>query len=311
MKTVVFGGSGFLGSHVADALSAHGHSVTIFDLKPAPYASGTQQVVIGDILDRAAVAKVVRKADVVYHLAGIVDLDDATTKPLETVQQNIAGTVILLAEAAQAGVKRFVYASTVYVHSQLGGFYRCSKQAAELYIEEYERRAGLDYTILRYGTLYGPRADSRNSVHRYLQQALREKTIRFPGTGEEMREYIHVRDAARLSVEILVPVYRNQPIIITGPYPMKARDMLGMIQEILDRSIRIEYAEPLNDAHYTRTPYAFTPRIGNKLIGTSCVDMGQGLLECLHELAAATTLPTRAARARAGTLRGRTKALTE
>lgn len=284
MKTVVFGGSGFLGSHVADALSARGHAVTIFDRKPSPYATDTQRVVVEDILDHKAVADVLQGADDVYHLAGIVDLDDATTKPLETVQQNIAGTVILLSEAARAGIKRFVYASTVYVYSNLGGFYRCSKQAAELYIEEYQRRYGLEYTILRYGTVYGPRADRRNSVQRYLRQALTEEKITFPGTGEEIREYIHVRDAARLSVDILAESFRNQHVMITGQYPMKSCDMLGMIQEILGTPVTIEYAKAANEAHYLRTPYSFTPRVGNKLISASYVDMGQGLLECLHEM---------------------------
>jgi len=291
MNTVVVGGAGFLGSHVADALSARGHAVTIFDLKASPYASGTQRVVVGDILDGQAVADVLRGADAVYHLAGIVDLDDAATKPLETVQQNIAGTVILLSEAVRAGVKRFVYASTVYVHSNLGGFYRCSKQAAELYIEEYQRRSGLDYTILRYGTVYGPRANQRNSIQRYLRQACTEDKITFNGTGEEMREYLHARDAARLSVDILGDAFRNQHVIITGPHPMKTRDMLDMIQEILNRSVTIEFAETRNDVHYTRTPYSFTPRIGNKLLSTSYVDMGQGLLECLHEMVEAVGEP--------------------
>lgn len=284
MKTVVFGGSGFLGSHVADALVARGHEVTIFDLKPSPYAAGAHRTIAGDILDSGAVAEALGGADAVYHLAGIVDLDDASTRPLDTVQQNIAGTVILLAEAVRAGIKRFVYASTVYVYSQLGGFYRCSKQAAELYIEEYQRRYGLDYTVLRYGTVYGPRADQRNSVWRYLHQALLEERITFPGTGEEVREYIHVRDAARLSVDILADTFRNQHVIITGQYPMKTHDLLGMIQEILNRPVAVEFVPAANEAHYTRTPYSFAPRLGSKLISTSYVDMGQGLVECLYEM---------------------------
>src|SRR5438067_12547352 len=99
-------------------------------------------------------------------------------------------TVITLEASRQGGIKRYVYASSIYVYSESGGFYRCSKHAAELYIEEYQRLYHLDYTILRYGTIYGPRADDNNSIRRYLTQALRERQITLSGTGEEVREYM-------------------------------------------------------------------------------------------------------------------------
>lgn len=288
MKTVVFGGSGFLGSHVSDALTEAGHEVIIFDAKPSPYLRLPQQMVVGDIRDAAAVSSVLQGADVLYHLAGVTDLDDAATKPLETVDQNVVGSTVLLDAAVQAGVKRFVYASTVYVYSALGGFYRCSKQAAELYIEEYQRRYGLPYTILRYGTLYGPRTDGRNSLWGYLRQGLTEGKITFHGTGEEIREYLHVRDAAKLSVEILGANFANQHVIITGHHPMRTKDMLHTIQEILNHQIAIEFVpvDPASNAHYALTPYSFMPKIGNKLVSNWYVDMGQGLLECLQELTA-------------------------
>ena len=144
MKTIVFGGSGFIGSHVADTLTEKGHKVIIFDLKPSPYIRPEQEMVIGNILDEEAAAKAVEGCDYVYHFAGIADLDDARTKSLETVTQNIKGTAILLETARQAKVKRFIFASTVYVYSDKGGFYRCSKQAAELYMEEYQKPYGRD-----------------------------------------------------------------------------------------------------------------------------------------------------------------------
>ena len=136
-KVVVFGGCGFLGSHVTDELSNQGCHVTIFDVKPSPYASSREEMVIGDILNRDQVFKVVKDKDIVFHFAGLADLDDASTKPMETVAQNILGTVNILDAAVEAGIKRFVFASSIYVYSGLGGFYRCSKQAAEIYVEEF------------------------------------------------------------------------------------------------------------------------------------------------------------------------------
>lgn len=288
---MVFGGSGFLGSHVADALTEHGHEVTIFDVNHSRYVMPSQQMVVGDILNNAAVMTVLKDCDYVYQFAGLADLDDASIRPLDTVQQNIMGTVTILDAAVRSGIKRFVYASTIYVYSNLGGFYRCSKQAAELYVEEYQKRFGIGYTILRYGSLYGPRSDTRNSIHRYLRQALQERRIQFGGSKDDIREYVHVRDAARLSVDVLSDSFRNQHIIISGHHPTRATELLNMIREILNGEVAIEFGNASHSAHYTVTPYSFTPKIGSKLVGNHYVDMGQGLLECLHEIYSALNKP--------------------
>ena len=283
-KVIVFGGSGFVGSHVADHLTANGYEVTIFDLNHSPYILPEQRMVVGDILDKEAVVEAVSGQNVVYNYAGIADLDDAITKPMDTVQLNVVGNLNIMEAAVEAKVKRFVYASSIYVYSQKGGFYRCSKQASEVYIEEYQRHYGLDYTILRYGSLYGPRADEKNSIYRYLNEMLKARYLKCDGTGDEMREYINVQDAARLSVEILDDEYRNKHVIITGHHPMKFRDMLFMSREIIGEDILIEFSGEENRDHYNITPYSFSPRIGLKLVSHYYLDMGQGLLECLHEI---------------------------
>jgi len=289
MKTVVFGGSGFLGSHVADELTNRGHQVTIFDLRPSPYISKQQSMVVGDITDTDLVRTVLEDADVAYQFADMADLDGATTKPVETIKRNVLGTATLLTAAVDTSVKRFVYASTVYVYSDLGGFYRCSKQAGEIYVEEYQRQYGLNCTILRYGSLYGPRADSRNSLFRYLKQALAEHRILYAGFETDVREYIHVRDAATLSVDALGDEFKGCHIVISGNHPTKATDLLKMIEEILNRPLHIEYANVPSRSHYAITPYSFTPKVGDKLVSNRYTDMGQGLLECLHEIHASGT----------------------
>lgn len=284
MKIIVFGGSGFLGSHVADYLESEGHEVVLFDVKPSLFASPTQKMLVEDILDLEKVHSCMQGVDAIYHFAGLADLDHATTRPAETVQLNIVGTVNLLEAAVKAGIKRFIFGSTIYVYSGLGGFYRCSKQACELYIEEYQKAYGLDFTILRYGSLYGPRAGATNSIRRYLQEGLQSQRIAYPGTGNEVREYIHVKDAAKLSVDILAQEYKNQHIIITGHHPMKAGEMLAMIEEILDQKVTINFAHNTSQSHYNITPYLFIPKIGKKLVSNCYTDMGQGFLECLHEI---------------------------
>ena len=291
MKVLVAGGSGFVGSHVADALAEAGHEVTIFDVRPYAHLRSDQTFLQGDTSDSSAVAEAVKGQEAVYNFAGLADIEESQKQPLETVRVNVLGNVILLDAARLAKVQRYIFASTIYVYSESGGFYRASKQACEGYIEEYQREYGLDYTVLRYGSLYGRRADERNSIHRYLKEALLTRKVLCYGTGEELREYIHVEDAARCSVEVLAQEYRNQYVILTGHHPMKLRDLVNMIREIVGDPVEIEFRppEPPTDgsqlsAHYAITPYSFRPRIGKKLVSHYYVDLGQGLLDCLHEI---------------------------
>lgn len=285
MDVVVFGGSGFIGSHVADELSAKGYSVRIYDLRKSPYLKEGQKMIVGDLLDEKKVRDAVAGCDYVYNFAGIPHLDSASTAAADTIKQNILGNVNVLDACLKAKVKRFVYASTVYVYSSYGGFYRCSKQASEIYIEEYQKKFGLEFTMLRYGTIYGPRSDEENSIHRYIKEAMRDKKIVCEGNGDELREYIHVRDAAKLSVDVLAPEFKNQYVNITGHNPMKFRDMLSTIKEMLGNRVEIELKAPGKDnAHYSMTPYSFSPKIGKKLVSHHYIDIGQGLLETMEEM---------------------------
>jgi UDP-glucose 4-epimerase len=284
MKALVLGGSGFLGSHVADALSRAGHEVTVFDIAPSPYLAYGQKMLLGDVTDPQSVSDAVKGQDWVLHFAGLADLDDARTRPRDTVLLNVLGTVNLLEACVAHQVKRVAFASTVYVYSEKGGFYRCSKQAAETYIEEFHRRHDLEYTILRYGTLYGPRADERNSVYRYLKTALTEPELHLSATGEERREYIYVGDAADLTTQVMGPEYANQRITITGHQSIYFKDIIYMIREIVDKNLTVRFSGEKSGSHYFHTPYSYVPKAGKKLSLNMHTDLGQGLIECLAEM---------------------------
>jgi len=283
-KVVVFGGGGFLGSHVADALSDAGYDVHIFDILPSKTIREDQQMIVGDIMDIDAVKEAASNSMAIYNFAGLADIDEANDKPVETTQLNVMGNVNVLEAAREVGAKRFVYASTVYVYSDSGSFYRASKQSAERFVETYQDRYGLDYTILRYGSLYGPRADDRNGIYRMLKAALEKNAITYYGDGEALREYIHVTDAAELSVRILSDEYANRHLVLTGQERLKVKDLMKMISEMVPQKIDLEFSDVNPDSHYVVTPYAFHPRVGHKLTRNDYVDLGQGLLQCLAEL---------------------------
>jgi UDP-glucose 4-epimerase len=289
MKALVFGGSGFLGSYVVDALFAEGHDVFVFDVKESKYLEDKGRMKVGDILNPEDVADALQGADIVYNFAAIADLDDCIRQPVDAVRYNILGNTIILDACVKARVKRFLFASTVYVYSTAGGFYRSTKQACESLIEDYHKYHGLDFTILRYGTPYGPRADARNSVYRILHQALEKGKIEYPGDGSELREYIHASDCARLSIEALDDRYRNERVVLTGHHGIRVSDLFMMVNEILGGNIRIEYSSNSKrsksiEPHYRITPYSYSPKIAKKLVNHYYLDLGQGLLECIEEM---------------------------
>lgn len=282
----VIGGSGFIGSHVADQLSEAGYEVRIYDRVASPWVRPDQEMIVGDLLDSGQLQKAVAGAQVVFNFAALADLNQALDQPLKTVEVNILGNVRALEACRHNGVKRFVYASTVYVYSREGGFYRCSKQAAEHYVEEYQRAFGLDYTILRYGSLYGPRADPGNGLLRIVRQALESGVVRYQGSPDALREYIHVEDAAQASVVALGDEFRNQSVVLTGQEPMRVLDLLKMLAEILGRPDSVEFIPGEQTGHYVRTPYAYQPKLGRKYVPPMHVDLGQGLLQLIDEVRA-------------------------
>lgn len=284
MKVLVFGGAGFLGSYVVDELVARGYSVTIFDRRSSKWTPATADVIAGDIFDRDAVAQAATGFDIVYNFAGFSDLNASIDQPVETVALNVLGNLNVLEACRSAKVGRFLYASSVYVFSTKGAFYGVSKKASELLVEEYRRQYDLNYTILRYGSVYGERADQTNRLYRLLREALTKGEITFLGNGLEEREYIHGRDAARLSVDVLVPEYCNANVMLTGGERYRYKDLLELIREILDGRVEIALLDREYKGHYQLTPYSFAPSVGKKLVCNPSVDFGQGLLECIQTL---------------------------
>jgi UDP-glucose 4-epimerase len=284
MKVVVFGGAGFLGSHVADTLTDAGYKVVIFDCKESSFKRPEQEMIVGDILDEKTVEKVVKDCKIVYNFSGIADIDKACRYPLESIKTNILGNSIIIEACRKTEISRFVYASSLYVYSKAGSFYRSTKQSCESLIENYNEVYGLPYTILRYGSLYGPRADEVNFIFKIIKQAITERKIVREGDGEEIREYIHVYDAAKGSVEILSDDFINQYVIITGNQQIKIRDLLYMVREMLDNKIEIEFTNPEDNYHYEITPYTFAPKLAKRLVSKTYLDLGQGILKLIQSI---------------------------
>jgi len=285
-KVVVIGGAGFLGSHIADELTGQGYQVTVFDLRPSAWLQPGQEMVVGDVFNQATLQECMEGAKYVFHLAAVADIGHAVKSPKSTIEHNIIGSVNVIEACLATNVERLLFASTVYVYSQKGSFYRVSKQAVEAILENYSTEYGLSYTTLRYGSLYGPRAQNWNGIRRFVSQAVREGRVTYPGSGQEKREYIHVKDAAKLSLKAMAAEYRNRCLTITGTQVMTTRELLLMIREIIGHDVELEFSpagEEYNQFHYSLTPYRYTPKAGHKIVPNEFVDLGQGILGLIEE----------------------------
>ncbi len=284
-KVVVFGGSGFLGSYVADELTYRNYEVVIADLKAPKFKSPNQEFVQCDILEPDTIKNAIAGATIVYNFAGLADIDESIDLPHETMQQNVIGNINILEACRAQNFERYVYASSAYAFSTKGSFYGISKLTSEKVVEEYFSRFDLPFSIIRYGSLYGERADHHNGVYRLLRSALENKEIVSRGDGEAVREYIHAGDAAKLSVDIIESEeYINQHMVLTGVERLRHKDLLQMVREILNNKVEISYINEPWEGHYQVTPYSYHPSIARKLVSNTFTELGQGLVSCIKQI---------------------------
>jgi len=286
-KVLVFGGFGFLGHYLLKELAVRGYKVTVADLQDNDEFEDTVNYIKCNILDKAQVDNVFLnyEYDIVYNLAGFANLDQAIKEPLKTMQLNVIGNMYILEACVKNRVEKYIYASSAYAMSNKGSFYGISKLASEKIIEEYHKRYKLDFTILRYGSVYSEKAYENNYIYNLVKEAVLESEINHNGDGNEIREYIHAGDAAKLSVDVIeAKEFNNLHVILTGTERLKRIELFNMINEILNNKVKITCENSGYYNHYKFTPYSFDPSISRKLIANPHIDMGQGLLECIRAI---------------------------
>lgn len=216
-RCLVLGGRGFIGSHLVDALLAHGHFVRCFDrphvvsLGDAYLSDSNFELYEGDLVSEANVTEALVDCDVCFHLVSTTLPKSSNADPVFDVESNVLGTVRLLTHAVQSGLKKVVFVSsggTVYgVPRQLpipethptdpACSYGISKLAIEKYLGLFKQLHGLDYTVLRLANPYGERQRthaSQGAVAVFLGKILRGDPVEIWGDGSIVRDYIHIAD---------------------------------------------------------------------------------------------------------------------
>lgn len=222
MKILVTGGAGFIASHISDAFVNEGHQVVVLDDLSSGFEKNINpkaKFVKGNICDKDLVEKLFsdENFDVINHHAAQMDVRRSVKDPAFDANTNIIGTINLLQNAIKYKVKKFMFASTggaVYGEqsyfpadenhpTQPRSPYGISKLAVEKYLYFYNAEYGLNYTILRYANIYGPRQNpfgEAGVVAIFSTKLLKGEQPIINGSGEQTRDYVYVGDVVKANL---------------------------------------------------------------------------------------------------------------
>ena len=282
-KILIIGGSGFIGSHVADEFVKNKINVTILDKKKPKNISKNQNYLNIDITNNSKLKNIIKNFNVIYYFADIADINESKKNYMNTINQNILSLSNILAMSANSKLKKFIYASSLYVYSESGSFYRATKQCAEILIKEFSKIGKFEYKLLRYGSVYGERSQSWNGISKFISQIRDKGLVNYQGSGKEIRYYIHVKDAAKLTVQAHNDKIVEKAVSIFGDEPVTVDQLFDLIFEICGKKKRVNYLNKIDsDDHYGYSPYRYIPEDSIKITLNKSIDLGEGILRLLN-----------------------------
>jgi len=277
MRVLITGGAGFIGSHVVEHFQDRAEVRVLDDLR-----SGFKQNLAGlkaefieaSILNREAVRRALDRVEFVFHLAAMVSVPESMRKPIECNEINAAGTLILLEEAARAGVKKLVFSSSAAIYgdnpasSKLETMspdpkspYAITKLDGEFYCRMFTEEGRLPTICLRYFNVFGPRQDPKSqyaaAVPIFITQALKNEPLTIYGDGEQTRDFIYVKDIVAANA-----FFATQPAA-TGVFNVAHGQQLT-INELAQNIIELTNSH--SEIRHTTT------RPGDVMHSVACVD---------------------------------------
>lgn len=261
MKVLVTGGAGFIGSHIVDQLIQHEYEVAVIDNLVTGDVRNLHpkaKLYITDITD-TSVNEVfqLEKPEILIHQAAQVDVQKSLQDPKMDAMVNIFGTLNLLEMAKQYSVQKIIYASSCAVYgdpisipiseehpAQPISLYGQSKWLGEHYIVLYNRLYELDYTILRYANVYGPRQGVKGEggvVSIFVQKMIQGKPPIIYGDGNQTRDFIFVKDVARANL-LAITNGSQQTLNISTGCSTSINELSLLLRKMIDARLSPIYA---------------------------------------------------------------------
>ena len=306
MKTLVTGGAGFIGSHIAEALLARGDTVRVLD----NFSTGKREniepfvdkleLIEGDIRDASRVREAVRGTDVIFHSAAFVSVPQSMDEPQECFDINVNGTHLLLELARRAGIRRAVLASSAAVYGESEALplveetplqpkspYAVSKIVNEMYAVLFTNQFDLEVVALRYFNVYGPRQrpDSMYAaaVPIFIQRLLSGRPVAIFGDGGQTRDLINVHDVVRANLIVSEHPHAAGEIfnICTG-IETRLLDLLAVLFEIFPNAPHTEFTSPRAGDIYRSVG---SPQKARDMIGfIAQTSLAEGLRETVESM---------------------------
>ena len=254
MKIGVTGGSGFVGTHLANQLNLEGHDVYVIDMKE-PSLEGVTWLK-ANLLDVETLTKSFEGLDVVYHLAAIADASLAYKNYSSTFDINVVGTLNVLEAARLSNLVKIIYASTIWVYNaseltevdestelttDTKHVYTTTKLFGEFLCNDYKNMYDLNFTILRFGIPYGPGSEF-NVIPIFIKKALNSEALTIRGSGEQKRQFLFVKDLAEGCVSALSEEANNNIFNLVGEKMISVKEIAETISDLIPNT-EVEFIE--------------------------------------------------------------------
>ena len=258
MRAIILGGSGYIGrSLIEQAFQKKKFKKIInVDIKKPRNLLHFENFIDLSIQDYDEISKIIQSNDLIFNLAGIADIKECNKNLHDCLQNNLISNIKLYEICAKKNVKKYIFASSLYVNGYHGGIYKASKLSSEIFIDEMYKSLKLPYIFIRYGSLVGGQSNYSNGFHKIIYDAYKKNFIQFNGSKESSREYINIEDATSITIDLALKNNKNCAYSIIGNERIKIKNLILMITEIMrKKKIDLKFIKKKDD-HYNITPYS-------------------------------------------------------